>query len=45
MTVKGLLADDVFGGGEMLTVSGGAGFGVEGGRDTVGGRVSLQLGW
>ena len=43
LTLKGLLIDDVFGGGEMLTVSGGFGFGVQ--EQTLGGRVSVQMGW
>lgn len=43
VTAKGLLKENVFGGGEMLTVSGGFGYGVQ--EQTVGGRVSIQLGW
>jgi hypothetical protein len=43
VTVKGLLVDDIFGGGGKLTVSGGAGYGVQ--EQTVGGRASIQLGW
>jgi hypothetical protein len=42
-TMKGMLNDNLFGNGEVLTVSGGLAYGVN--RSTVGGRVSVQIGW
>jgi hypothetical protein len=42
-TAKGLLAEHFLGTSSQLTMSGGLGFGLDG--DTVGGRVSTQIGW
>jgi hypothetical protein len=41
--LKGRVAEDMFGTGTQLTVSGGAGFGLNEG--TIGGRISAQVGW
>ena len=43
VSAKGLLADDLFGQGDQLTLSGGIGWGVD--ENTVGGRVSGQVSW
>lgn len=42
-SLKGLLASDLFGGGEQLALSGGFGVGLQ--ERSMGGRVSAQLGW
>ncbi len=42
-TARGLLAQNLFGTNSQLTMSGGLGFGLDG--DTMGGRVSTQIGW
>lgn len=43
VSAKGLLADNLFGQGDQLTLSGGIGWGVN--ENTVGGRVSGQVSW
>jgi len=43
VSAKGLLADNLFGQGDQLTLSGGIGWGTD--ENTVGGRVSGQVSW
>ena len=43
ITVKRMVNDNLLGNGEALTLSGGVAYGLD--RNTVGGRVSVQIGW